>query len=166
MADTKVSAYTANTAPIGSDILLMVDDPGGTPLTQKVTFTNAGLGIVTLTTWSPTLTGWSANPANGVYRYALTGKLCTLFIRQPTAGTSNNTATSMTLPFTAATITNHQWIGYGQGIDNGSTLTTFILAAISSAGTSVTFYTNAAGAAWTNSGNKYIAGCTITYETA
>lgn len=39
-ADTKVTALTENTAPAGGDILYMVDDPGGSPLSQKVSVTN------------------------------------------------------------------------------------------------------------------------------
>ena len=37
MANTKISALTANTTPALTDILPMVDDPAGTPATQKVT---------------------------------------------------------------------------------------------------------------------------------
>lgn len=37
MADTKITGLGANTAPIATDILPMVDDPGGTPATQKIT---------------------------------------------------------------------------------------------------------------------------------
>jgi hypothetical protein len=40
MADTKITALTENTAPIATDIFVMVDDPGGTPATQKVTRTS------------------------------------------------------------------------------------------------------------------------------
>lgn len=36
----KITAYTENTALVGTDLLVVVDDPGGTPLTQKVTATN------------------------------------------------------------------------------------------------------------------------------
>lgn len=38
MADQKITALTANTAPVLADLLVMVDDPAGTPATQKVTF--------------------------------------------------------------------------------------------------------------------------------
>lgn len=41
MADTKGSALPAMTTPAGSDILIAVDDPAGTPATQKVTFADA-----------------------------------------------------------------------------------------------------------------------------
>src|SRR3989304_4429913 len=40
MADTKITALTANTILASGDILPMVDDPGGTPLTQKITIDN------------------------------------------------------------------------------------------------------------------------------
>src|SRR3990167_7082464 len=36
----KITAYTENTTPVSTDILPMVDDPAGTPLTQKVTIAN------------------------------------------------------------------------------------------------------------------------------
>lgn len=36
----KITSYTANTAPAITDLLVMVDDPGGSPLTQKITFQN------------------------------------------------------------------------------------------------------------------------------
>lgn len=37
MADNKISALTANTTPATSDLLPLVDDPGGIPATQKIT---------------------------------------------------------------------------------------------------------------------------------
>lgn len=40
MANSKVTALTANTTPALTDILPMVDDPAGTPATQKVTLTS------------------------------------------------------------------------------------------------------------------------------
>lgn len=36
MANVKWTAKTQNTAPLGSDLTLMVDDPAGTPLSQKI----------------------------------------------------------------------------------------------------------------------------------
>ncbi len=40
MADSKLTAATANTTPVTTDVLYMVDDPAGTPLTQKISFEN------------------------------------------------------------------------------------------------------------------------------
>ena len=41
MADSKIENLTANTTPVSTDILAMVDDPGGSPTTQKITYANA-----------------------------------------------------------------------------------------------------------------------------
>lgn len=41
MADTKTTALTAMTTPVGTDLIYVVDDPGGTPASQKLTFANA-----------------------------------------------------------------------------------------------------------------------------
>lgn len=66
MADTKTTALTANTDPLLTDIMPMVDDPGGaTPATQKATIStlqgvfSAGMlpgGRLTLTTATPVTT--------------------------------------------------------------------------------------------------------------
>jgi hypothetical protein len=40
LTQTKWTAQTENTAILGTDLLLIVDDPGGTPLSQKITATN------------------------------------------------------------------------------------------------------------------------------
>lgn len=40
MADLKITGLTANTTPALTDVTVMVDDPGGTPLTQKITLDN------------------------------------------------------------------------------------------------------------------------------
>ena len=40
MATKKTTALTANTTPATTDIIAMVDDPGGTPLSQKITLAN------------------------------------------------------------------------------------------------------------------------------
>lgn len=40
MANAKITALTENTTPVSTDILPMVDDPAGTPVTQKITIAN------------------------------------------------------------------------------------------------------------------------------
>ena len=49
MADTKISALTAMTTAVGTDILPIVDDPGGTPVTQKITLANLWTSLKALT---------------------------------------------------------------------------------------------------------------------
>lgn len=40
MANTKISALTADAAPTTDDLIVTVNDPGGTPATRKVTIAN------------------------------------------------------------------------------------------------------------------------------
>lgn len=40
MADVKITALTENTSPVTTDIMVIVDDPAGTPVTQKITLAN------------------------------------------------------------------------------------------------------------------------------
>lgn len=44
-ADTKITALTEDTAPTGDDLLVTVNDPGGTPANRKATLTNASKGM-------------------------------------------------------------------------------------------------------------------------
>lgn len=117
-------------------------------------------------TWTPTVTGFSANPTNGVFTYQKIGRLCTLFISGGVAGTSNATTYTYSLPFTAATRTNMEWkASLAQGYNSGAYLTANGLMKIVSAGTVVNLYTTQGEGAWTGSGGKVASG-TITYETA
>lgn len=63
MADSKLTALTELTSPSGDDILYIVDDPAGTPVSRKVTKTNLikalgtpDSGVLTNCTGTPTLT--------------------------------------------------------------------------------------------------------------
>ena len=60
MADKKVSQLTALTSPLGEDLLLIVDDPSGTPVSKQVTL-NSFFGSVAANT---SLSGTLAASAN------------------------------------------------------------------------------------------------------
>jgi hypothetical protein len=64
MADKKVTALDALTTVAADDLLLIVDDPSGTPTSKKVTAANlatyTSTGLATLA--SPTFTGTPAAP--------------------------------------------------------------------------------------------------------
>lgn len=122
--------------------------------------------LLTVGTWVPTFTGFSSDPASGLYRYVLRGPVCTMFIRQPNSGTSNATTFTITLPFTARTITNMAWYAGGRVMDNGVIPANPGMAVIDSAGTTAALFTDFAGTAWTNSGNKRIIGLQMSYEVA
>lgn len=113
--------------------------------------------------WIPTPTGYSSGPTNTFYRYRKNGTSCTLIIRQGGVGISNADPTTLTLPFTAATITNAAWSTIGPATDNGGAVAA--VGFIVSGGTVITFYKDVSFVAFTTSGNKRIVEMTITYET-
>lgn len=118
------------------------------------------------TAWTPTFSGWSANPSGGIYRYTQIGKLVIATIRQPNNGTSNSASVSISLPVTATTGSTPIASGPAEVVDNGTFPTTPGLWEIGSGATGVAFYKDYSGAAFTASGNKRINSCTLTYESA
>lgn len=73
MADLKITELTENTAPIGTDLIPMVDDPGGTPATQKITLTNLGIidgWIPASETWTYASASTITVPSGAVSKYA------------------------------------------------------------------------------------------------
>jgi hypothetical protein len=118
--------------------------------------------------WTPTFTGFSADPANPICRYVLVGKMCTCFVTMPNSGTSSTTGFTMTAPFTATTVATAVWGNlFWTGVDNGSVLTTPGSVRIISAGTSFILRKtiDGADASWTNANGK-CASFAITYEIA
>ncbi len=62
--------------------------------------------------WTPTFTGFSADPTNTFHRFSVVGKQCFINIRHNTDGTSNATGFSLTLPITSANVgANMFWEG-------------------------------------------------------
>ena len=114
--------------------------------------------------WTPTLTGFSADPTNTAYRFKIEGRKCTVMVAQTTNGTSNATGFTITAPVTAATVTNGSW-GTPSTIivDNTAIPTTPGLVWLQSASNSIVLYKDMALGAWTNSGGKR-AYFTLDYE--
>ena len=110
-------------------------------------------------TWTPTFTGFSADPTNVVARYSLNGKWCTLTCTM-TSGTSNATGFTITLPFTARAVTVHSG---ALAVDNGTGQGTPLRVDLAASSNIATLYKTPAGTAWTASGSK---GCRMefTYE--
>lgn len=92
------------------------------------------------TTWVPTFTGFSADPAGGIYNYRTVGNEIEIEVVMPNNGTSNATDFTMTLPVTAATIANMEWVGYANCANNGAIVNTPCPSVIASAGTIITFW--------------------------
>ena len=115
------------------------------------------------TSYTPILSGWSSNPG-GVYRYCVIGKLCTVMIYQFSSGTSDSTAISISLPITSGA--TGTWSAPHRYQNNGTTGSTSGMALILTSGSVINFYTGWSAGAWTESGNKRIINCVITYEIA
>ena len=62
MSDLKITELTENTTPIGTDLLAIVDDPAGTPATQKVTLASLGL----IDGWTPASETWTYASASTI----------------------------------------------------------------------------------------------------
>jgi hypothetical protein len=60
----------------------------------------------TWTHWTPTFTGFSANPTAVIARYVLIGKMCYVNVYMGNAGTSNANTFTVSAPFPAAVIAN------------------------------------------------------------
>jgi hypothetical protein len=114
--------------------------------------------------YTPTITGYSANPTGTIYNYKLSGTFVTVYIVEGTNGTSNSGNTTYTGPIAAQTVTNGAWIGVGAANDNGAALTTPVRVNASSGSTTISFFPNFSGAStWTASAGKRIITSTITY---
>lgn len=115
--------------------------------------------------WVPTQTGWGGSPpTGGIYRYQIRMKDLTWQIIQPNSATSTTTEVIFTIPFAAATIASVMWAAYvARGINNGTTLST-TYGDIASAGTTIGFYVDFGGTAWTASGNKRIVNADGRYQ--
>lgn len=108
----------------------------------------------------PTWGGFSVNPTSTA-KYALYGKFCVVRI-ESTAGTSNSTSLTFTLPFKA---TNTADTALCQFTNGGTLSSTWGLVATASDSTTVTCYRTPSGSpSWTSSGSKYINHVTLIYQ--
>jgi hypothetical protein len=119
-------------------------------------------GFPTSFAYSPTFTGFSANPT-GLHRFSVFGNVCSVAIRHGTNGTSNSTAFTISLPIVAVTISGMFWRGYAGSVDNGAGVAGASPLTIASAGTTMDVSKDG-NAAFTASGGKSITAGHIVYE--
>ena len=115
--------------------------------------------------YAPVFTGFSADPS-GVHQFAMHGKWVTLTIRHSSAGTSNATTFTITLPVTAKTLTNQVWTAPALVTDSGSAQTAPGSVLILSAGTTASIFKLYGSGSFTNSGNKSCNSAVVIYEAA
>lgn len=109
-------------------------------------------GYTTTFNWTPTWGGFSVNPT-GTFKYSILGNTCTMFYADASAGTSNSTELTFTVP--VACLSGFASIGYPCFItDNGSNSTTPGHLVMSSGSATVNARKSFYNAAWTNSGAK------------
>lgn len=107
--------------------------------------------------FTPTITGFSANPTNTIYQYKVRNTDVILRSRQAANGTSNATTFTMTTPFTALTLTNAAWQSVAiPSIDNGAATSSPGFVQILSATNTINVYKDSAAAAWTNANGKRV----------
>jgi hypothetical protein len=114
--------------------------------------------------YAPTFTGFSADPAGGVYRWRADGRRIEIFIRQSAAGTSNATTFTISAPVTAKEITGMIWRGTAGVQDNTVNLTAFGSVRIITEAATISVFTDALGGAWTDSGAKAALNAWLVYE--
>ncbi len=114
-------------------------------------------------TWTPTFTGFSADPTDVVAEYTIIGKLCIARVAM-TNGTSNANTFTMTLP-AAAHAAGMQHAVICEIWDNSSRRTVSGCCSTQLGSTTLDVWKTANHATWTNSGGKGVE-FTICYEIA
>lgn len=115
---------------------------------------NSPVGFPQWFNWTPTVTGFSANPTGTAYRFHITGRACTILVYQLTPGTSNATTLTISAPVTNATTV--YMIPSAYITDNSAALTAPGLVSINAASATINCYKTLAAGAWTGSGTKSI----------
>lgn len=124
--------------------------------------TTAALSDASTGTFTPTFAGFSAGPTISKSYYSKVGTSCTFSIYM-TAGTSNATSETMTLPFTSSSSADLQQ-GGGQVLDNGVLQNTSCLVRTRAGSNICDVYKDFGAGLFTASGTKYQV-ITITFIT-
>lgn len=74
MADAKLTALTANSGPVAADLLYLVDDPAGTPLSQKLSFGASFQALWGLTPAADKLPYFTGSGTAGVVDFTAFGR--------------------------------------------------------------------------------------------
>lgn len=113
--------------------------------------------------YSPTFTGFSADPTGTVAQFSIHGYDVIVYIRQPNNGTSNATSFTISAPVQAKTLTNAVWGTSGPFVDNSAASATPGRFQISSGTSTINLFTSMTSAVWTASNGKRCVWMTLTY---
>jgi hypothetical protein len=114
--------------------------------------------------WSPSFTGFSANPGSGIYTFKIVNGWVVCNARMPSNGTSNATTFRISAPVTPRTVTNGSWgVTWFDAVDNGSSLTAAGKASVLSADSNIYIDSNMGGAAWTAANGKRASFTNLSY---
>ncbi len=155
-----VVAQSADNFPTGGTctvILIPTSDYAmtATPSATYVSPVQTPAGFPHWFNWSPTIVGFSSNPTNMIHRWKADGNQMTIAVRHSTAGTSNATTYTVSLPVNAAAIANHNWSGAnGFATDNSANLTVATRWNIPQSSSTVAFFKDMAVGTWTATGTK------------
>jgi hypothetical protein len=141
-----VDPTTTVTLIANSDYLLTTD----TITVPQVAYSEVPLGFPDWFNWSAAPAGFSVAPT-AAYRWKTNGNMIFLHYDETADGTSNATTFTATAPVASVYATGALLV---TTVDNGVTLTTPGRVTIGAAGTTLTFRSNTASGAWTNSGGK------------
>lgn len=96
--------------------------------------------------------GFSADPSSVTSKFAVDGKTCFVQIQVGSVGTSNNTATTFSIPIAAGV--TQTGIPMGSVHDNGTTLTTLGVMNVTATSATASAFKGPDQGGWTNSGAK------------
>ena len=169
MANKKITDLPELSAIPDNTDLLEIVDVGGTPTSKKITVANLRGGLAAETAWTDysatsTITGFSAYNYK-LIEYKKIGSL--VLVHYILQGTSDNTATSFTVPQTArgqAGVAMYQGNPPIVATDNSTAIATAVRAYIADNTSTIVFNTTQSGGAWTASGTKAVAGLFIFTE--
>jgi hypothetical protein len=147
------SSYSAPNTTVtitgGTDFTL-TGAGGGLIISPYYSYMETPQGFPHWFSWTPTFVGFSADPSGGTYQFLINGKLLFFNINIGTAGTSNATTYTMTLPFSPGA---NAWGVIGNVTDNGAA--TGPGRWLATAGTNVlNLYPTATSSSWTASSTK------------
>jgi hypothetical protein len=114
--------------------------------------------------YTPSFTGFSANPTIGKARFCVAGNQCTMVRSLSGAGTSNATGYTETIPIVSVNSTNQFWHAFGRCFNSSAYVATPAMGVVFWNSSTLTFNLSGATANFTNTGTKMVEYFTLTYE--